>query len=337
MLVSKIELLIQKGDDKFPLTKAYRNGSRFYSDFIAMIKTFEANLSVKEQKSIYDKISAAYLNEDYQVYLQCNCELIVLYYVLRKYHSSFKYEPTYNGRFNPECSFEHNGVVVNIEVKTPNYKKRIEQERNNTLKIYSAERIPDHEEVIEELSNMVNLSDTAYDGIEELSRLDNKLKDFLEHSQKKFPSGDAYYNILVIAVEIVSDVDEWYSYILGDNGVFTNSSYVELNYDNVDAILLCTPIAGLNAWEKYPDINVWQLEETINLIINDTRKEGGKKEKYYNENVVDMFGTFTRGFVSYLISLDENLPSKPTRKNYLLHRIADSSVVSDYAELRNKR
>lgn len=185
MLVQRIEDFIQNNDSIFPLTVAYKNGSRFYSDFIAMIKTFEANLFEKEQDNIYNKIATAYSINDVQVYLQCNCELMVLYYILRKFNTGFKYEPKYNGNYNPECSFEHKGVVVNIEVKTPNYSKRIAQENSNSLKFFAAERIPDKQAVIEELSGMINLDDTDYEGVEELSRLDNKLKDYLEHSQKK--------------------------------------------------------------------------------------------------------------------------------------------------------
>ena len=71
---------------------------------------------------------------------------------------------------------------------------------NTSLKFFAAERIPDKQAVIEELSGMINLDDTDYEGVEELSRLDNKLKDYLEHSQKKFPNGDDYFNILVIGV-----------------------------------------------------------------------------------------------------------------------------------------
>ena len=151
MLVQRIEDFIQNNDSIFPLTVAYKNGNRFYSDFIAMIKSFEDNLSEKEQKSIYDKIVAAYTNEDYQVYLQCNCELIVLYYVLRKYNTCFKYEPTYNGKYNPECSFEHNGVVVNVEVKTPDYNTKIEQENTEKMKIFFPERLLNNQQVSEDI------------------------------------------------------------------------------------------------------------------------------------------------------------------------------------------
>ena len=47
------------------------------------------------------------------------------------------------------------------------------------------------------------------------------------------------------------------------------------------------------------------MEEAYNLIINDTRKEGTKKERHYSDNVIDIFGSFTRGFVNYLNEFDK--------------------------------
>ena len=163
--------------------------------------------------------------------------------------------------------------------------------------------------------------------------MDNKLKDYLEHSQKKFPKGDNYFNILVIALETVGDLDEWYTYILGDTGVFTDSSYVKSNYENVDAILLCSPISGINAWENYPNTNVWHLEESINLIILDPRKESSIKGEYYFHNILDMFGTFTKNFMVFLQECDKDVPDKLTEEDYLKHKIFDLSIISNYVEL----
>lgn len=336
MLVQRIEDFIQNNDSIFPLTVAYKNGNRFYSDFIAMIKSFEANLSEKEQKSIYDKIVAAYTNEDYQVYLQCNCELIVLYYVLRKYNTCFKYEPTYNGKYNPECSFEHNGVVVNVEVKTPDYNTRIEQENTEKMKIFFPERIPLKKTEKGEKCVIDQFNESS-SSAEIIKRMDCKLKDFLEHAQKKFPYGDAYFNILAIALETTQDADEWYTYILGDTGVFTTSSYLKSNYENVDAILLCTPISGINAWKKYSNVNVWFLENTVNVLILDPRKDLDTKGKFYYDGAIDLFGDFTRRFVVYLQELDKTVPDNLTDDEYLMHKQFDLSIITHFVEQIKKQ
>lgn len=335
MLVQRIEELIQNNTTNFPLTVAYKNGSRFYSDFIDMIKAFEENLSEKEQDSIYNKIVIAYSTDDVQVYHQCNCELIVLYFILRKYNSKFKYEPKYNGNYNPECSFEHNDVVVNIEVKTPDYSNRIEQENTDKIKIYLPERIPIKKTEKGEKCAIDQFNESSSNA-EIIKRMDCKLKDFLEHSQKKFPYVEVYFNILVIALETTHDADEWYTYILGDTGAFTDSSYVKSNYENVDAILLCTPIAGINAWKKNPNTNVWYLENTINVLILDPRKENNSKGKYYFDGAIDMFGDFTKEFVCYLQELDKNVPDVLTPEDYLIHKQFDLSIITHYVEQLEK-
>ncbi|MCI6582974.1 MAG: hypothetical protein MSH15_13505, partial [Oscillospiraceae bacterium] len=313
----------------FPITNAYLNHFRFYNDFIDMINCFEKKLSKKDQENIYKKISSSFQGDE-QAFFQTCCELLVVYYILRNFDNEFTYEPKYKGNFNPECSFRSNDFTVNIEVKTPNYSNRIHQESRNTIKIFPAERIPDKDVVINGISKIIDLKSSGYEGVEELKRLDNKLKDFLIHSQKKFPLGDNYFNILVIALEIIPDIDEWYSYIFGDNGIFTDSSYVDYPYDNVDAILLCTPIAGLKKWTEHRNINVWELENNINLLFLDPKKESTKKGKFYFNHAINMFGTLTLSFITYLQNLDSNLPKFLSTNEYIIHKQFDLSIVSNF-------
>lgn len=308
---------IKSGPDGFPLTDAYKKKHRFFDDFIEMLQYFKAHLRKKEYEDIEKKIKTASAQDD-QTYLQSMCELIVLYYVMRKFNQegSFKYEPKYNGGYNPECAFEYGGKIVNIEVKCPNMIKRKEIESHKTLKISFAEQVPpnlEYASVVDNLTKAIALcvQDSEYSGVEVVPRVDNKLKDYLEHSQKKFPSGDNYFNILVITLEITKDLDEWYGYLLGDNGAFTNNSYIQTCYDRVDAVLLCTPVCGLEKWEQYSNVNVLHLEETINLLIFDPRKQHlingndlTEKGKFYFDRGIDMFGALTREFLFFQQSLD---------------------------------
>lgn len=154
-------------------------------------------------------------------------------------------------------------------------------------------------------SNIISSNSEQDIIVEELMRLDNKLKDYLLHSQKKFPKGQQYFNILVIALEIASDLDEWYSYILGENGVFTDRTFIDDDYSNVDAILLCTPVYGIKGWENFGKTNVWKLEETVNILLLDPRKEQESKGYFYFEKGIDIFGTLSRAFLSYQNELDK--------------------------------
>lgn len=308
---------IKNGNSGYPLTDAYNTNHRFYSDFIEMMDYFKAKLSKSQYSDIEKKILSG-SSQDEQSYLQCMCELSVIYYVMRKccLSDSFKYEPKYNGGYNPECASDYNGKTINIEVKCPNMCKRMGIESHDTLKLSFAERIPDefnYKSIINNLTQvlMPSLQNSQYSGIEAVPRLDNKLKDYLEHSQKKFPFGDNYFNILVITLETTQDLDEWYGYLLGDNGAFTSNSYIKSNYERVDAVLLCTPVCGFKRWKQYTDINIWKLEETINLLILNPREECtidktglSEKGKFYFKNALKMFGPLTEAFLCFQQHLD---------------------------------
>lgn len=345
--------LIKNGGDGFPLTDAYKRGHRFYVDFVEMLDFFKDRLKANDYKDIEKKILNGCSQTDEQSYFQCMSELIVLYHIMRHFGNkdSFNYEPKYNGGFNPECSVDYGGKTVNIEVKCPHMGKRMDIESHNTLKISFAERMPSKsvcDSVLEDLSRIISphLDNSRYSGMEIIPRMDNKLKDYLEHSQKKFPFGDNYFNILVIALEIQQDIDEWYGYLFGDNGAFTHNSYIDTCYDRVDAVLLCTPICGLKRWESYPNINVWHLEKTINLLLLDPRKECTKnsmklteKGKFYRDYGIDMFGNLTSAFLNFQRELDAKNEKKYEKLSfedrYISLKETDISIFSVFMESLN--
>lgn len=336
-LVNKIIEIVKNGNKKHPLVKSYYEGTRFYSDFIDMLGTFENKLSESECRGIQGKVENAFNTDDIQIFLQCMCELIVLYYLLRNYSDdNFVYEPKYNGGYNPECSFMAGETCVNVEVKTPSYSSRIEQEQGDGIKIFSSERIDCHKEIIQEIKEVIGQNKQVAVNVHEIMRMDNKLKDFLVHSQKKFPEGKQYFNILVIALDIVGDMDEWYSYIFGQNGAFTEKTYIKEKYSNVDAILLCTPVCGIKGWEKFSNLNVWKLEETICILLLDPRKEKETKGSFYFECGIDIFGPLSRAFLSYQHKLDETsenlqyINSYGADISYLRFKELDLRIISSF-------
>lgn len=85
--------------------------------------------------------------------------------------------------------------------------------------------------------------------VEILDRLDNKLKDYLVLAQKKFPVSDSSnFNILVIAVDIISDMDEWYSYLL-----------VKLVLLVIKPILLMTIVMLMRCYLLMCNMVIWQM------------------------------------------------------------------------------
>lgn len=261
------------------------------------------------------------------------------------YNNQFKYEPKYNNGYNPECFFEFGGKIINLEVKCPNMDKRIEKEQRGTVKIYTAERIPDHQKIINELTNIIepNLKSNGFSGVEEIHRMDNKLKDFLVSAQAKFPiSEDSNFNILAISLDIISDLDEWYSYIFGNNGAFTNQSFIKEEYANVDAILLTTPVCGHIRWSCYDKINVWGLEETVNLLFLNPDRETSETGRFYFEEGLNLFGSLTKEFLIFQEKLDiqeskkwNSLQNYSWQDRYFDFKNTDLKIISEFFEYLN--
>ena len=296
---------LKKADDKNPLKIAYDSQHIYYQNFIEVLKEFENYLTEKELKELIDKVQLG-SNFDYLRYLQFASEITVVYYILRYYNKGFKYEPIYNGKKNPECSFEYKGKTINIEVKCPDLSSKIDADQKDNIKIYPDripnEIYPDFKKCLEDLMNKIDLENSHYSGIKLEKRLDNKLKDYIISASNKFPiDSNSYFNILAVSLEAIEDLDEWYSYIFGECGIFTDNSFVSENYNNVDAILLTTPGVGHYIWKNSKE-NVWKLEEYPNFLFLNPKKV--ENEDFYSKNAISIFGGLTAEFLNYLKSLD---------------------------------
>lgn len=339
-----IESLLKNADNDFPLKQALLGGHRYYADFLNTMLVFKKNLTKKEYESVIKKFQFS-KKYDMQKYMQIVSEINVLYYILRMYNNQFKYEPKYNNGYNPECSFEFGGKIINLEVKCPNMEKRIEEKQRGAVKIYTAERIPEHQTIINELTNIIetNIKSNGFSGVEEIHRMDNKLKDFLVSAQAKFPiSKDSNFNILAISLDIISDLDEWYSYIFGNNGAFTNQSFIKEEYANVDAILLTTPVCGHIRWSCYDKINVWGLEETVNLLFLNPDREASETGRFYFEEGLNLFGSLTKEFLIFQEKLDiqeskkwNSLQNYSWQDRYFDFKNTDLKIISEFFEYLN--
>ncbi len=320
--------LMQKSKLLHPLAKAAQMGSNYWFDFMRLNDDYEDVLTEKEYKRFLIK---SQLDKEITIpqYLQFASEVCVVDYIMRKFSDDFCYEPTYNGKKNPECSFKYNNRIVNVEVKAPDLGKRITQENNDGIKMFCAERLLDKEDVAF-LSSCIerNLGEK----IKHIDRLDNKLKDYLVSAHQKFPkSGEKYFNILVIALDVIPDMDEWFSYIFGDTGAFTHNSYVKEEYDNVDAVLLTNIQHGHMTYEFMENVNLWDLSNYVSLLFLNPQKEHSYNlGEFYFKGAMDLFGLQTRNFLKF--------QKERCEENKLYYHFIESTNYSDSTRrpLKNK-
>lgn len=288
-----------------PIATAAVKGNRYWKDFLMVSEDYKKTLSDQDYEMFLDK-SQLDCKISMAQYLQFSSEVTVVDYIIRNY-SGFKNEPKYNGNKNPECSFEYEDRTINIEVKCPDFSKRIAQENSEGIKLFAAERFPDKNYYIQ-TKEFIESNIRDRQSLKSIDRLDNKQKDYLISAHQKFPvSNSSNFNVLVIAVDIIQDMDEWYSYLFGENGAFTERTYITDEYSNVDAVLITNVQSGHMADDVNLNINCWQLENYVSLLFLDPRKEkcNGLGE-YYEHVALNLFGGLTRNFLYFQFKLDQD-------------------------------
>ena len=176
------------------------------------------------------------------------------------------------------------------------------------------------------------------------------MKDYLISAHKKFPNSNSQnFNILVVALDIIQDMDEWYSYFFGDNGAFTNKTYITDVYSNVDAVLLTNVQCGHMSDDVDFNVNCWELENYISLLFLDPRKEKRYElGDYYAKYALDLFGGMTRDFLFFQYELDQgnvernkeieklNLNDSQNKALsqtlYIKDKIIDLKIISEWVE-----
>lgn len=304
-MVKDVISIVENSKVTHPIAMAASKGTRYWNDFLQVTEDYKKFLSEQEYNDFLIK-SQLDCKISMGQYLQFSSEVTVVDYIIRNYNE-FKNEPKYNGGKNPECSFKYKERIVNIEVKCPDFTKRIKQENSEGVKIFAAERFPNKDDCVQ-IQKFIesNIADGHH--IQTIDRMDNKLKDYLISAHNKFPVSDFMnFNILVIAVDIIQDMDEWYSYLFGENGVFTEESFIKDDYSNVDAVLLTNVQHGHMGAGVNLNINCWHLENYVSLLFLDPRKENSNGlGKYYRDAAIDLFGELTSNFLSFQLELDEN-------------------------------
>lgn len=321
MAYKEINDILKNSKLQHPLYSAFCNNDKYYKDFLNILEDYKRVLNDNEYNKFLLKGKLDKSIEPAE-YLQFAAEVTVVDYIIRT-QKCFINEPIYNKKKNPECSFEYDNRIVNIEVKCPNLSKRITQEKLGDVRIYAGERFPDiirYNDIIDDIEH--NCDSIT---IQPIDRLDNKLKDYLISAHNKFPNtSEKYFNILIIALDIISDMDEWYSYLFGDYGAFTCNTYIKEDYSNVDAVMITNIQSGHVGNPEYYAINCWALENYLSLIFLDPRKE--KKHnlgRYFFESGGTLFGSNTFEFIKFqerLDDLDKNVDlirNDNTNQNYV--------------------
>lgn len=164
-------------------------------------------------------------------YLQVASELTVLFYLAFKFSNSFLYEPKLieTSNKNPECQIEFEGLKYNFEVKCADFSEQEKITSIADLQFNIIGRHPEFKTVLEELKQPLREGFIKTHGkipqIINQKHMGLKMKDFLVLAHSKFPNKDDILNILVVSTD--KRIDEWNSFLIGHEGLFTPNSFFD--------------------------------------------------------------------------------------------------------------
>ena len=246
-----------------PASHILRLSNDEYRDaFITAFLAVYGNINASDARKILKRkfLVSADSNFLENTYLQGASELSVANYI-RKKTTTFSTDK----RINPEnkkdvdvfCKFGTRQISVEV--------KCAENETNpdgNAFVMRTHGRIPDHQKEYEKMRTSFGEMNKT---IELGKNKDNTLKQFLVEAHDKFNpnSGVDDLNVLFVACGDLPDMNNWYGYLHGNQGLFTSDPFhPSKEYCNVDVVIL----SNLKyRHEQIRNAGDWSLTDTFVL------------------------------------------------------------------------
>jgi len=242
-------------------------------------------------------------------YLQAACETSIASTLARLFPESFVYEDEINPPKNVDCAFSLDGFKFNVEIKCPDYSKKHDTDEKNAYQAGAFGRIDDYSWVVEKLQKEVFYVADPDKPLIKQQHMDNKLKDFLLSAHGKFSNNpnEKELNVLVVCCSDRTDMQKWFFYMYGLQGLLTDNSYhPSIEYNKVDVVVLT------NIYHRHQDYKNkdklsenWDWERSFNLIFSNPMREMDKKDAIWK--FVDLIPNFSRELCEYKVEggLDE--------------------------------
>lgn len=217
-------------------------------------------------------------------YLQAACELVICSHLASVYKDTFKYELKVNPPKDVDCSFTEDGIQFNIEIKCADFSINNQIDKEDAFKIGFLGRNPDPDKVLNDLSELFqNHADGKL--LLKQQHMDNKLKDYLLSAHSKFyqePRID-HLNILAIGCDTPMDMQKWYGYMYGYQGLFTQESFWQTSdYNLVDVVFLTNLYHRHYSYRSKDKVtDHWLLDKSFNLVASNPFRCLEKKDAIY--------------------------------------------------------
>lgn len=260
-------------------------GLKYFEEFIEALNVLKSCLTEKQLKDLLEnKLLLKHDKFDKNKFIEYAVEMSVLRFFAENFSENFQYEKKTNPNNNTDvdCSISDGKFKFNIEVKTPVLDKK-DQNISSGLKGRSLGRLPgsQFESIPKALDKALNIPE----GSTKIINFDNKLKQFLIDSNRKFNSqrfnSENEANILVLGLDDTYEIMIWINYLLneGNQGLFTFNSFCNPEeYKHVDFVVFT------NLYFKHKNaitdrcVNHWDLKHAFIIMYNNRMINSKKRD-----------------------------------------------------------
>jgi len=285
----------------------------YCKDLSEILASLEPFLSKKQKNSLDKDLQFSGSKFDEAKYLQAACETSIASYLSSNYSDGFVYEPKINPPKDVDCGFSLGGKTYNIEVKCPDYSKKNEIDSANAFKIGAFGRLVDFDEIVTKMQGVFDPeTNPAVEPDKPLiiqQHMDNKLKDYLLSAHSKFndSTSSSELNVLAVCCSDPMDMQKWFFYMYGYQGLFTNDSFHPKDeYKNVDVVMLTNLYHRHNEyWDKDKIKGHWDFSKSFNLIYSNPLRSHDKVDIIWS--LVDAIPNHSRALMNFKVAngLDE--------------------------------
>lgn len=175
-------------------------------------------------------------------YLQSASELSVAHHIRSGEVSKFAIEQQVNADNGTDVDVCYTRLSIDVRVEVKCATEEIQSPEKERLIVKTAGRIPNRESTIQALNQKFAEAKQPTHVIEGKNK-DNTLKQYLVESARKFPPTERCsfesLSVLFVACDCYDNIGRWRSYLFGEGGLFTSSSFQDPStYQNVDVVIL---------------------------------------------------------------------------------------------------
>ncbi|MCA8135671.1 hypothetical protein [Burkholderia cepacia] len=253
----------------------------YTAGMVAVLEKLKPFLTSKQLDDLECKLQLKKPALNEPQYLQSACELSICGFFARKFPTKFEYEPVITAPKDVDCAFETRGYRFNIEVKCADFSKKNALDQTEGFQLATFGRHPDLAQVHEDLQRALS-NDPAGRQVHLQLHMDNKLKDFLISAHGKFADSthDDTLNVLAVCGDSPSDMQKWFGYLYGPQGLFREDSYHPVSdYTRVDVVLLTNLYHRHYSYREKDQIaDHWDLGKAFNVIFSNPYRQRDKKD-----------------------------------------------------------